>query len=90
MEKFKKLSRAEMKRILGGGTCAAYLPSGSNFPTTTFDPGVSAVAINNSYTFIGMSSDAAQKLVDGVSGAHWCCDHCSTSPWYKAATSFTS
>ncbi len=78
------LTREELKRVLGGdgygcdgyaggnygsgGTCAYYLPhgSGSGGPIATYN----------------VSKGEACTMINGVSGAHWCCDSCSSASWY--------
>ena len=72
MKNFKQLSKAEMKNTLGGvatgGNCAYYYPhgSGSGGPVVTYN----------------VSKADALAYTDGVQGAHWCCDSCSSASWY--------
>jgi hypothetical protein len=73
----------------GGGTCAAYLPS----PPTTF-PGIYTGNYNGGYSngsyeqnpqyaiHRGLSKAVAQAMVQGIAGAKWCCDNCSSASWY--------
>lgn len=93
-----KLSRAEMRHILGGyvqppsdsGTCAAYLPTGQGAPGSSYDAtggGCTNLHSNGngtySATIVGISSSDAQAITNGISGAHWCCTSCTTASWYQ-------
>ncbi len=66
------LSREELKYVLGGdgygGTCAYYMPNGGygGTPVVTYN----------------VSSSEAQQMIQGISGAHWCCDSCGSASWY--------
>ncbi|MDP9075834.1 MAG: hypothetical protein M3O71_00275 [Bacteroidota bacterium] len=67
MSKFNKLSRAEMKNVLGGfvappegGACCSHIPGDSS----SWD--------------CGMSMDDAKKSAAGMTGGKWCCASCSS------------
>nr|WP_294792424.1 hypothetical protein [uncultured Mucilaginibacter sp.] len=70
-----------MKKISGGyGTCGAFVPygSGNNCGGTAGD----ICFTGGGTVFLAISYDEAHCLVDGVSGAHWCCDSCGSASWY--------
>lgn len=64
----KTLSKKQMQEIKGGGTCAAYMPTGnaSGGPVATYN----------------ISKDEAQSWANSFPGGRWCCDSCGSATWY--------
>jgi len=81
------LTRAQLKRILGGGTCQVLLPNtqsggtnlggmnwgGSGHSYDSIQHGANGTVIS------GISKADAQQAVSN--GGHWCCDSCGSAPW---------
>lgn len=77
------LGRNQMKNISGGGSCGAYLPSGSSAGDHNFESNHASLESSDSgQVFRGLSFGDAQALTSGVSGARWCCDGCGSASWY--------
>ncbi|MEM6814919.1 MAG: hypothetical protein AAF600_11050 [Bacteroidota bacterium] len=78
------LSRDQQKTIKGSlGTCGAYLPSGSQPAQDMIISGESfSHNADGSEVWRGISKDEAMALIEGNSGARWCCDSCSSASWY--------
>ena len=93
MKKENLLSRAEMKKVMGGlmgtggepgsgGTCAAFYPAGhAPFNSSQIPDGtiIHGDLIAGTTTFTNLSSSQAQALV--ANGGRWCCESCSTASW---------
>ncbi len=80
----KPLTNEELKKIVGGvGTCAAYIPSSyTGGGTSGTYTGTNATSSNGDLTMYGVSYTDAINMTNGISGAKWCCDSCSSASWY--------
>lgn len=76
------LTRAQLKKILGGNTCAAIvnMTNAGSFSHS----GASEVDITGTtLTMYGVDkSTASGAAAAGGDGSHWCCDSCSSATWY--------
>ncbi|QNR83927.1 hypothetical protein H9N25_18660 [Pedobacter riviphilus] len=83
------LTREQLKRVMGGGTCQVFLPNtpsgGTNWGGTSWGgpngtPYSGSIVHGTNGTVIsGVSSADAQRAVSN--GGHWCCDSCGSAPW---------
>ena len=62
------LTREELKSITGGDLGGSGKPAYEAF---------------NGYTIIrGVNKETALAMINGQSGAKWCCDSCGSASWY--------
>ncbi|MCX2682115.1 hypothetical protein OOZ15_19350 [Galbibacter sp. EGI 63066] len=79
------LDKKQQKLVNGGeGGCGAYIPAGQSGNTTSFEPpnGGASTGSNKPTVFYDISYAEAQSVIQGVSGARWCCASCSTASSY--------
>jgi len=97
MLKFNKLSRAEMKNVLGGnmpvdrGSCSAFLPnghgaSGSSYSNADCTVGTKGTNGGTNQTIIGISQSEVLAITNGVAGAHYCCTDCASATWMQSCS----
>ena len=75
----RNLTRSELKTIQGGdpGTCAAC----QDVVFLDFGEGYEDITLCVGGYISGVSSATAQSHVSN--GGRWCCDSCSSAPWYQ-------
>ncbi len=78
---------------IGSGTCGAFIPiagatsysiphpSMGNLTSGSFTAG-NVSGTTQSTTWKGISKDIALQMTQGLAGAKWCCDNCSSASWY--------
>ncbi|WP_315579123.1 hypothetical protein [Hoylesella oralis] len=90
------LTREELKSITGGdlggsGTWGVYLPSNAPVNTGSYHGSFHAVGgsgktayetFDGSTIIRGVNKETALAMIDGQSGAKWCCDSCGSASWY--------
>jgi hypothetical protein len=77
------LPRKAMLSVTGGGTCGAYLPSGSSPGNHDFQSqNASLESSDSGMVFRNLSYSDAQAMIAGIAGARWCCDSCGSASWY--------
>lgn len=88
----------EMKMVRGGsgttGICGAFIPASSESPSIsgafgnhppgeiTAEKDLSFSANLGGYVWRGVNKDTALAMTNGLPGARWCCDSCSSASWY--------
>jgi hypothetical protein len=75
MKNLKKLSRNELSKVNGGGTCAAFTPA-----TTLYNSDTGEFEVTGSTTLVGMSMADARAWAN-TPGGRWCCDSCGSASW---------
>lgn len=83
MENFVKLSKGEMKMVMGGdfgGSCAVSVQSLNQDVGGDGIDYSSATGSSSGLVIRGLSKADALSLV--ANGGHWCCDSCSSASWY--------
>ncbi|WP_312899985.1 hypothetical protein [Chryseobacterium taichungense] len=76
--RIRVLTEEQKSSISGGkGTCAYSLPNGTS---VQIGPNASVDCPCEGY---GVSAQTAQQMTQGIAGAHWCCDSCSSASWYN-------
>ncbi|GGC36270.1 hypothetical protein GCM10011386_30530 [Parapedobacter defluvii] len=86
------LTREQLKQIVGGGTCAVYLPSGwTATGELNWDASGSGQSsdmgdgnIGSTWILRGISRTDADNLMANTAGdgRQWCCDSCASASWY--------
>ena len=80
----KVLNKEQQSKIGGGkgGSCAAYIPSGTyDTGATPFGEGHGSVVLNCPCYIYDTSKSKAKDFVSN--GGNWCCDSCDTASWYN-------
>ncbi|WP_412466479.1 hypothetical protein [Pedobacter sp. KLB.chiD] len=82
------LTREQLKKVMGAGTCQVFLPNtpsggtnlgGMNWGGSNGAPYSSMVHGTSGTVISGVSSADAQRAVSN--GGRWCCDSCGSAPW---------
>lgn len=88
MEGVEVLTREQLKKVMGGSGCAftwtdTYQTGSISIPSSDSIDMVTNSDGSHTYTVYGTSmSTASGGASNGGSGAHWCCDSCSSASWY--------
>lgn len=78
------LGKEQQKSIKGGaGTCAVYIPAGTPINAGTNWTTTGGTITPAGTTYYGVTKTMAGNLTSN--GGKWCCDSCSSAPWYNPA-----